>query len=42
MGEFMYDYVGLEQEIGHSVDTNGAVEGGSQIIIIIIIMAITR
>lgn len=23
MGEFAYDYVGLEQEIGHSTDTSG-------------------
>ena len=30
MGEFAYDYVGLEQEIGHSVDTNGAVGGGRE------------
>jgi Amt family ammonium transporter len=24
MGEFAYDYVGLEQEIGHSTDTSAA------------------
>jgi len=30
MGEFAYDYVGLEQEIGLSVDTNGAVGGGRE------------
>jgi len=23
MGEFAYDYVGLEQELGHTIDTNG-------------------
>ena len=30
MGEFAYDYVGLEQEIGHSVDTVGAVGGARE------------
>ncbi|TFK33405.1 ammonium transporter [Crucibulum laeve] len=31
MGEFAYDYVGLEQEIGHTVDTDvGAVGGGRE------------
>ncbi|CAA7268894.1 unnamed protein product [Cyclocybe aegerita] len=29
MGEFAYDYVGLEQEIGHTIDTAGAA-GGSR------------
>jgi len=29
MGEFAYDYVGLEQEIGHTLETIGAV-GGSR------------
>ncbi|KAF8817250.1 ammonium transporter [Phlegmacium glaucopus] len=28
MGEFAYDYVGLEQEIGHTLDPIGAVGGG--------------
>jgi len=30
MGEFAYDYVGLEQEIGHSCHTTGAVSGGRE------------
>jgi len=30
MGEFAYDYVGLEQEIGHSLETVGAVGGGRE------------
>lgn len=30
MGEFAYDYVGLEQEIGHTLETVGAVGGGRE------------
>jgi Amt family ammonium transporter len=30
MGEFAYDYVGLEQEIGHTIDTNFAAAGGAR------------
>ena len=30
MGEFAYDYVGLEQEIGHSLETIGAVGGNRE------------
>jgi len=30
MGEFAYDYVGLEQEIGHTVDTTGLPLGGNR------------
>ena len=30
MGEFAYDYVGLEQEIGHSLETIGAVGGARE------------
>ena len=31
MGEFAYDYVGLEQEIGHPIDlSRGAVSGGRE------------
>lgn len=30
MGEFAYDYVGLEQEIGQTIDTGLPLEGESQ------------
>ena len=30
MGEFAYDYVGLEQEIGHTLETIGAVGGARE------------
>lgn len=30
MGEFAYDYVGLEQEIGHAVDCSVGAIGGSR------------
>lgn len=30
MGEFAYDYVGLEQEIGHTLDTGLAASGGGR------------
>lgn len=31
MGEFAYDYVGLEQEIGHEIETKtGATTGGRE------------
>ncbi|KAH9478050.1 Ammonium transporter 1 [Psilocybe cubensis] len=30
MGEFAYDYVGLEQEIGHTVDTGVSASGGGR------------
>ncbi|KAG6827600.1 hypothetical protein H0H92_011173 [Tricholoma furcatifolium] len=30
MGEFAYDYVGLEQEIGHAVDTGVGATGGAR------------
>ena len=30
MGEFAYDYVGLEQEIGHTLETIGAVGGNRE------------
>ncbi|KAF8157217.1 ammonium transporter [Crassisporium funariophilum] len=30
MGEFAYDYVGLEQEIGHTIDTGIGATGGSR------------
>ncbi|GLB38924.1 putative ammonium transporter [Lyophyllum shimeji] len=30
MGEFAYDYVGLEQEIGHSLDTTVGASGGGR------------
>lgn len=30
MGEFAYDYVGLEQEIGHTLDTGVGASGGAR------------
>ena len=30
MGEFAYDYVGLDQEIGHTLETIGAVGGARE------------
>ena len=30
MGEFAYDYVGLEQEIGHTLDTGITAVGGNR------------
>lgn len=30
MGEFAYDYVGLEQEIGHTLDTGTVATGGAR------------
>ena len=30
MGEFAYDYVGLEQEIGHTLDTGVVATGGAR------------
>lgn len=30
MGEFAYDYVGLDQEIGHTLETIGAVGGNRE------------
>lgn len=30
MGEFAYDYVGLDQEIGHPLDKFGSTPGGSR------------
>ena len=30
MGEFAYDYVGIEQEIGHTLDTGVGVIGGER------------
>jgi Amt family ammonium transporter len=30
MGEFAYDYVGIDQEIGHTVDTGLTATGGGR------------
>ena len=30
MGEFAYDYVGIEQEIGHTLDTGITATGGAR------------
>jgi len=30
MGEFAYDYVGIEQEIGHTLDTGPTATGGGR------------